>query len=187
MSSEGQFPAPLIDFVDESDVPVLNTSTVDYHEQVDAFRSVHTVQFDPEYLTYLRIAHGRLLRNCWFHDDEGKQRQLQRVFSFANKSQLPGPFQLSWRHTGSDIRLDYSVPYFESMMSNWNESSFLIPFLGVNNEERDEYDMLCLYYEFIPRPTVALWEHGENPYPESKRVRFIAKDFSAIQAFVFGR
>jgi len=114
------------------------------------------------------------------------QRRVDRIFSYVTKAELKGPPQPSWRPGSEDIRLDYSVHYFEGMMPNWKGSALLVPFAGVEVEEAAEYDMLCFHVQFIPKPLVVLWEHEENAR-ESETVHFVARDFAEFTKLVVAR
>jgi hypothetical protein len=178
---------PLYDFVEEKNVPTFKRKAVkEYEASLNADWDNHKIVFDPDYLEYLKEAHGRRLRNCWFHDYRGKARRIDRIFSFVEEDDLKGPPQESWRPGSEDIRLDYSVHSLEGLMSNWEEDDFLVPFAGVEMEEMAEYDMLCLHYQFIPRPVVVLWEHEEGA-AGSNPVHFIAKDFKEFIKLVFAK
>jgi len=178
---------PLYDFLDEDGVPPFESQALaERLRRLNADEDYHKIAYDPDYLAYLRVAHGRALRNCWFHDDRGHARQIDRVFSYASKPDLTGPRQPSWRRGDTDIRLEYSILYFESMMPNWNDTRELIPFAGVAVNESAAYDMLCFHFHFVPRPLIVLWEHEENAY-ESDVVHFVARDFAAFTSQVFVR
>lgn len=177
----------LYDFVDEEGVPPFKPQALKEHERfLNSDEDCHKVAYDPDYVAYLRVAHGRALRNCWFRDDRGHTRQIDRVFSYASKSDLTGPLQPSWRRGNTDIRLEYSIHYFESMMPNWNDTRELVPFAGVAVNESAAYDMLCFDFHFVPRPLIVLWEHEENAYG-SNVVHFVARDFAELTSLVFAR
>jgi len=181
---------PLYNFANEEGVPAFRPSPIEGHERfLNSNGGPQKVAYDPDYIAYLRVAYGRALRNCWLRDYRGQERRIDRVFSYAGKDDLKGESQRSWRH-GGDIRLDYSVLYFESLMPNWHEIGVLVPFAGVEVHESAEYDMLCFHFQFIPKPAVVLWEHEENgrghsvDFP-SDLVHFVAKDFAEFTKLVF--
>ncbi len=176
---------PLYDFLpEEGMLPFTPNGLADYEGSLNSDPDDRPVAFDPDYLTYLQVAYGRALRDCWFRDDRGRKRRIDRIFSYASRADLTGPTQLSWRHRAGDVRLDYSVPYFESLMPNWNENRDLVPFAGVAVNEAAAYDMLCFHIHFVPKPLVVLWEHEENAY-ESNVVHFVARDFAELTRLVF--
>ena len=174
---------PLYDFADEEGVPPFTAKALhDYERSLNSDRAYTKVAYDPEYVKYLKVACGRSLRNCWLRDHRGRERRIDRIFSYANREDLKGKFQPSWRGDG-DVRLEYSVPYFESLMPNWQENDVIVPFAGVSVNQSAAYDMLCFHFGFIPKPVVVLWEHEENP--DSDLVHFIARDFAAFAESVF--
>jgi hypothetical protein len=179
---------PLYDFLEEADVPPFKLKALeDYERHLNSDEEYHEVAYDPDYLAYLRVAYGRALRNCWFRDFRGHERQIDRIFTYAGKADLTGPHQPSWRRGATDIRLEYSIQYFESMMPNWNENRDLIPFAGVGVNESAAYDMLCFHLHFVPKPLIVLWEHEPNAYYESNMVHFVARDFPEFMSLVFAR
>jgi hypothetical protein len=175
---------PLCDFADEEGVPVFKAKRLKDHERfLNSDWDRPRVAYDPDYVKYLKVAYGRALRNCWFRDHRGRERQIDRIFSYASKEDLKGEYQQSWRHGAGDIRLDYSVPYFESLMPNWEENGVIVPFAGLGANESVAYDMLSFHFHFIPKPLVVLWEHEENY--EADLVHFVAQDFAAFTELVF--
>lgn len=169
--------SPLLNFVDEPDVP----SLVD--DQVRAYH--RAVRVDEEYLDYLRTAHGRRLANCWFRDADGIAQPIQRVLSYATREELAGPPQLDWRG-GGDTRLTYSVPYLESTLPNWEEDETLFPFAGVHSEDMAAFDLLCLHYGSKGRASVVFWQH-ELTTEQRRSLQVIAADFSVFKECVFAR
>jgi hypothetical protein len=178
---------PLYDFADEGGVPGFKPRALrEYERFLNSDGGRVKVAYDPEYVAYLKAAHGRALRNCWLRDHRGPERRIDRIFSYAGKEDLKGAYQRSWRHGAGDVRLDYSVPYFESLMPNWEENGVLVPFAGLGANESAAYDMLCFHFQFIPKPVVVLWEHEENA-GESDRVHFVARDFVELTKLVFAK
>src|SRR5579872_5648347 len=120
---------PLYDFLPEEDIlPFPPETLAEYERFLNSDTDRPPVALDPDYVAYLRIAYGRALRNCWFRDDRGRKRQIDRIFSHARRADLTGVVQGSWRRGGGDIRLDYSIEYFESLLPNWNDHPDLVPF-----------------------------------------------------------
>ena len=96
---------PLYDFLDEADVPPFKLKVLeDYERHLNSDEEYHKVAYDPDYLAYLSVAYGRALRNCWFRDYRGRERQIDRIFSYAGKEDLKGEYQPSWRHGAGDVR-----------------------------------------------------------------------------------
>src|SRR5436853_1504942 len=123
---------PPYEFVEEEAVPPFKaTALEDYERFLNSDPAYPKITYDPDYLDYLRVAYGRALHNCWLRDYQGRERQIDRIFSYASKGDLAGMAQRSWRHGAGDIRLDYSIHYFESMLPNWTEPRDLVPFAGV--------------------------------------------------------
>jgi hypothetical protein len=178
---------PLYDFLEEEGVPAFKLAALKEHERfLNSDEGQHKVAYDPDYLAYLKVAHGRALHNCWFRDPNGRVRQIDRIFSYASEKDLKGEYRPSWRHGAGDVRLDYSVPYFESILPNWEENGVIVPFAGVGANESAEYDMLCFHFQFVPKPLVVLWEHEENAC-ESDPVHFVARDFAEFMGLVFAK
>lgn len=172
---------PLYDFEEEVNVPAFKRSTLRAFEARLNEEERPKLAFDSDYLAYLKVAHGRALRNCWF--THGKQRlPVDRVFSYARPEDLKGPPQPSWRPGADDVRMDYSVPYIGGM-PNWMEDYVIVPFAGVGVNEMAEYDMLCFHFQFKPKPAVVLWEHEKNAR-EFKVVEFVARDFAEFTKLV---
>lgn len=175
---------PLYDFVDEPHVPAFKRAAVKEYEDHLNLADRRPVKFEREYLEYLKAAHGRALRNCWFRLGQ-RSYPIDRIFSFARPEDLPGAPQPSWRPGADDVRLDYSVPHLGGM-PNWAEDGVVVPFGGVGVNEMMEYDMLCFHFGFTPRPLIVLWEHEANAY-EFKQVQFVARDFTEFTRMVFAR
>jgi hypothetical protein len=174
---------PLYDFVAEANLPKFKLATLREQEAALNDEDLPPLAFDPNYLAYLKVAYGRALANCWFKLGE-RTLQVDRIFSYADKADLKGRPQPSWR--GDDLRLDYSVPYFESMMPNWQENGVIVPFAGVGVNEMAAYDMLCFHFQFVPQPQVVLWEHEGNAY-DLPRVQFVARDFAEFTSLVYAQ
>jgi hypothetical protein len=120
---------PLFDFVEEPDVPAFKLAAVRRYEASLNSDERPKLAFDPDYLTYLKVAHGRALRNCRFK--LGNQTlPIDRIFSYARREDLKGPSQPSWRPGADDVRMDYSVPSIGGM-PNWAEDGVIVPFAGV--------------------------------------------------------
>jgi hypothetical protein len=178
---------PLYDFVEEDSIPAFKLKALKVYERfLNSGEGMHKIAFDLDYVAYLKTAQGRALGSCWFRDYAGRERRIDRIFSYASKEDLKGDYQASWRHGAGDIRLDCSVPYFESLMPNWEENGILVPFAGVGANESAAYDMLCFHFQFTPAPLVILWEHEENA-GESEVVHFVAKDFADFTKLVFAK
>ena len=171
----------LYDFMDEPDVPAFQLAAVRRYEASLNSEERPKLAFDRDYLAYLKVAHGRALRNCRFK--LGRQTlPIDRIFSYARPEDLKGDPQPSWRPGAGDLRMDYSVPYIGGM-PNWTEDGVVVPFAGVGVNEMAEYDMLCFHFQFKPRPLVVLWEHEANAH-EFKQVEFVARDFSEFMKLV---
>lgn len=178
---------PLYDFIEEKGIPAFKLKALKEHECfLNSDDDQHEVAYDPVYVRYLKFAYGRALRNCWFRDYRGRERRIDRIFSYLSKEDVKGAYQRSWRHGAADVRLDYSVPYFESLMPNWEENGVIVPFAGIGVNQSAEYDMLCFHFQFVPKPLVVLWEHEENACA-SKPVHFVAKDFADFMELVFAK
>ena len=176
---------PLYDFVEEADVARFQAKAIkDYERWLNSDTNRHEIKIDPDFVAYLKVAHGRALRDCWIRDHRGRDRRIDRVFSYASRDDLKGSPQPSWRPGSKDLRLDYSIHYLESMMPNWKGSDVLVPFAGVGANGSAEYDMLCLHLSFIPKPIVVLWEHEGNAY-DSDAVHFVARDFVEFTRLAF--
>ena len=99
------------------------------------------------------------------------------MFSFSSRGSLSGEAPLSWRHGADDIRLDYSVPYLESILANWEELDDVVPFVGIGADESDGYDMLCFDYRAEGCPSIVFWWHEDNASDEVITEPF-ARDFA---------
>lgn len=58
--------------------------------------------------------------------------KVDRVFSFIDYKNMDDIFIESWRSPECGIRVDYSVPYFEGNMSNWEDNESIVPFGGLS-------------------------------------------------------
>ena len=112
--------------------------------------------------------------------------QLDRVFSFSSRDSLSGDAPLSWRHGADDIRLDYSVPYLESILPNWEELDDVIPFVGIGVDESAGYNMLCFDYRVAGCPSIAFWWHEDNASDEVITEPF-ARDFADFVSKTIGQ
>jgi hypothetical protein len=94
-------------------------------------------------------------------DTNGNEWRIDRVLTVDNESDVNHE-TISWRNDSAAEHLDYSVPYLESVLPNWEENELLIPILGIDSNSTAEYDLVVLNLTDIKFPKLSVWLHDEN-------------------------
>jgi hypothetical protein len=93
-------------------------------------------------------------------DNSGNNWRIDRVLTVDAEEDV-NITKTSWRNNVGAEELDYSVPYLESILSNWVENDKLIPLLAINSNETACYDLVVinLFHETLK---LSVWVHDDN-------------------------
>lgn len=93
-------------------------------------------------------------------DKEGNEWVIDKVLSVDAEDEILST-EISWRNNSSPLELDYSAPYLESVLPNWEENDLLIPFAALNTENA-AFDLLVINFLSGNIPKISIWVHEES-------------------------
>lgn len=113
-------------------------------------------------------------------DKTGKEWTVDQVLSVDMKEDV-SPTPVSWRNNISPAALDYSAPYLESVLSNWEEHDKLIAIAGIRSHEKSNYDLLVISFLEGHSPKVSIWVHNESFGYDEPYLIEVADSFEIFQ------
>lgn len=93
-------------------------------------------------------------------DKQGGQWVLQKMLTVNDEDEMEDG-EISWRNNSSPAELDFSVPYLESILPNWEENDRLIPFAALNTDNA-AFDLAVLDFSGSLTPKISIWVHEKN-------------------------
>lgn len=112
-------------------------------------------------------------------DTHGNEWRIDRVLTVDNESDVNHDI-ISWRNNSASEQLDYSVPYLESILPNWEENELLIPILGIDSNSMASYDLVVINLTDIKLPKLSVWVHDENVGNEEPVLHDLKDDFETF-------
>ena len=112
-------------------------------------------------------------------DTQGIEWRIDRVLTVDNESDV-NHNTISWRNNSAAEQLDYSVPYLESVLPNWEENELLIPILGIDSNSIAHYDLVVINLTDIKSPRLSVWVHDENIGMEEPVLHDLEDDFETF-------
>jgi len=119
-----------------------------------------------DYRQHIQQYHGGVPRKGSFVDGTGRRRTIGRFVNFLRPSDpLPPPNVVSWRGSGRDVRLDYSIDVLGPMSyANMDGlGPYLVPFAcldtnGHNCRRMARFDLLCFDFSDGGQINVVTWD-----------------------------
>lgn len=93
-------------------------------------------------------------------DADDNEWVLQRMLTVNDEKEIETG-TISWRNNTVPEELDYSVPYLESVLPNWEENDRLIPFAALNTDNA-AFDLAVLNFSESSIPKISIWLHEES-------------------------
>ena len=94
-------------------------------------------------------------------DKNGNNWTVDRILTVDTDEDAPAE-PISWRHNNGPEALDYSLPYLESILPNWEEDAALIPMMAINSNENSTYDLVVLDLSNATTPKLSIWVHDDS-------------------------
>jgi hypothetical protein len=112
-------------------------------------------------------------------DKRGIEWRIDRVLTVDVESDVDHN-KISWRNNSAAEELDYSVPYLESVLPNWEENELLIPILGIDSNSMANYDLVVINLTDIKLFKLSVWVHDENVGNEEPVLHDFEDDFETF-------
>lgn len=120
----------------------------------------HDVAIPESLIDFWSTYYGQPI-NKTMTDVEGQSWHMDSVLTVDSREEV-NPTEYSWRNSSSPAALDYSVPYLESVLSNWEEHDRLIPIMAIESQERAEFDLVVINLVDNQKLKISIWVHEEN-------------------------
>lgn len=114
-------------------------------------------------ITFWANNYGKIV-NKPILDKNGTKWTVDKILTVDSEEEVTSS-EVSWRSNSSALELDYSAPYLESILPNWEENNELIPFAALNIESA-AFDLLVINFLYTNNPKVSIWLHEESTREE---------------------
>ena len=104
--------------------------------------------------------YGRQLHKV-ITDKDGNNWTVDKILTVDTGEDAPA-HPISWRHNNGPEALDYSLPYLESVLPNWEVDANLIPFMGIHSNDQATYDLVVVNLTDATTPRLSIWVHDDN-------------------------
>lgn len=120
-----------------------------------------TAEIIPESIINFWVENYGLTVNKTITDENNKKWNIDRILTVDSDEEVDQN-SISWRNNSDFADLDYSLPYLESILSNWEENDTLIPIMGIESNNYANYDLLVINISNNNIPKISIWVHDEN-------------------------